>query len=71
MVTIIRVINPYIDHDKVLTSQEVSSMENLTKHLLRVPTLKSGNVQEFAEFFAIISTCRKGGRGTRGSMHIL
>ena len=42
---ILRAMNPNFDHvrNQILTSQEVSSTENLTTQLLHVPTLKNRN----------------------------
>jgi len=68
LVMILCAMNSDFDHvrDKILTGQEVPSIANLTTRLLRVPSLKSKNIQEYAEFSVMISTCGKGICGGRG-----
>lgn len=68
MVTILCEMNPNFDHvrDQILIVQGVHSMENLMTRLLHVPTLKSRNIQEYVESFALISICGRGGCDTVG-----
>jgi len=46
---ILHAMNPYFD--QILTSQEVPSMKDLTRRLLRVPTLK---IDIFKNLFSLL-----------------
>jgi len=67
MLMIFRAMHPNFEHvkDQVLTGHEVSSKEDLTTRLHRVPTLQSRNVQEPVESFVMVSAHGREGCNAR------
>jgi len=68
MITILSVMNPNFYHvrDQILNGQEVPYIASLTTRLLHVPTLKSRNIQESVESFAMVSTQGRGTHSIKG-----